>query len=497
MDDDEIVQRLIGVEEILLDSVTDRDTLLTFDQRWSNLQADIERARANNQLKTSTVDMIRASTGRVAIIANTVIDMISVSDQLGESMLKEASLILGRAGFSESQHISSSSESPCAPSTLRDFATDAPTSLSPDNKQHPCPTYIASAYKWLRHNLHKPYPTVEEVKSICANSNTSEKRIRNWFISARQRMGWTRIAKEHFHSDREDTADAAYRALVETDPKRPIDAKLMFEFVKMELAAEKMYSTAFQPSQFAGSLGTTIVGMSAEHKGRIEQMRQQVIEEENLREEVEYKMKKQRIAQRRSSQRRSVSLYPSPDRSSDSSPEPTLVLSETEEDETDVSLSNTAAGRKRGHLSSSPDQLDSHVDKRPRFAVCPYRCTLDFLRCFLTGVLPPRLCWRIRRLFYHPHQQAPKKMCSTTGHHRERPSLIPNHCPSLPHLLAAESVVYQIQMLKRCPNVCVVSPLALIYRSHLTCCQHQNVKSGTWPTSSSILTFPALRRLSH
>jgi hypothetical protein len=156
---------------------------------------------------------------------------------------------------------------------------------------------------------------------------------------------------------------------VEPDPKRPIDAKLVFEFVKMEVAAEGMYSSAFKPSQFAGSLGSTVVGMSTEHKACIEQMRQQAIEEDNIRKEVEHQMKRQRATKRSGSQRRSVSLYPSPERSVGSSPEPTLVLSETEEDETDISLSNTAAGRKR-RRSSSSDQLDSQVNKRLRWVIC-------------------------------------------------------------------------------------------------------------------------------
>jgi len=181
-------------------------------------------------------------------------------------------------------------------------------------------------------------------------------------------MGWAKIAKEHFHSDREDTADAAYRALVEPDPKRPVEAKLMFEFVKMEVAAEGMYSSAFKPSQFAGSLGNTVVGMSTEHKACIEQMRQQAIEEENIRKEVEHQMKRQRATKRNSSQQKLVSLYPSPERSSCSSPEPTLVLSETEEDETTTSLPSVAAGHKRRRSSS--DSLDSHTDKRLRYVIC-------------------------------------------------------------------------------------------------------------------------------
>jgi hypothetical protein len=364
LSDTHLHHQLLDIENDFLTCVSD-GTERDFISRWTSIQTALSQSQT---LKPETKTLAVSVSRTMSLLCNSMLDLDQTAKTLSLRLAADTDRILGLSlpsGDDSRSH--------------KQGSTSSSQSSSSYHSQYPCPTYIASAYKWLRHNLHKPYPTVEEIKSICANSNTSEKRIRNWFISARQRMGWTRIAKEHFHSDREDTADAAYRALVETDPKRPIDAKLMFEFVKMELAAEKMYSTAFQPSQFAGGLGTTIVGMSAEHKARIVQMRQQAIEEENLREEIEYKMKRQRILQRRSSQRRSVSLYPSPDRSSESSPAPTLVLSETEEDETDVSLLNTAAGCERGRSSSSSDQLDSHVDKRLRFVVCPYRCTFNLV----------------------------------------------------------------------------------------------------------------------
>lgn len=82
-------------------------------------------------------------------------------------------------------------------------------------------------------------------------------------------MGWTKIARDHFRRDREDTADAAYRALIEPDPRRPMDLKLMLEFVKMQVAAEGMYSAVFKPTQFVGRLSTAVVGMSVEHRARI------------------------------------------------------------------------------------------------------------------------------------------------------------------------------------------------------------------------------------
>jgi hypothetical protein len=352
-----ILERIRSVETRLLEAASDELSLVAFCNEWQVLEKDIARAIVDETIDHSTVGLIQIVSQRIKILATSLYDTEAKATQLRSDMISEAATILDSAD---------SNASTGCPSIQRTPLPICSSSLLLDDKRHPCPPYIASAYKWLRHNLHKPYPTVEEVKSICANSNTSEKRIRNWFISARQRMGWTKIAKQHFHLDREDTADAAYRALVEPDLKRPVDAKLVFEFVKMQVAAEGMYSMAFKPSQFAGSLGAAVVGMSAEHKACIEQMRQQAMEEENVRCEVEYQMKRQRASKRSGSQRRSVSLYPSPERSPNGSPEPTLILSEAE-DEPEISLPSTAASRKR--RCSSSDQFDSHVDKRFRYAI--------------------------------------------------------------------------------------------------------------------------------
>ena len=350
--------RLLTIESGILSArLAGIHAVEAFGQSFLRLQADIDHALRTSDIDDRTKALAYATSSNVSIISDALIDLDFKSEEITMRLKTEMEDILDALPSSDQ-------------SIAIDSSNTQSASMSGEDKRHPCPPYIASAYKWLRHNIYKPYPTVDEIKSICANSDTSEKRIRNWFISARRRMGWAKIAKEYFHSDREDTADAAYRALVEPDPKRPIEAKLMFEFVKMEVAAEGMYSSAFKPSQFAGSLGTTVVGMSTEHKACIEQMRQQAIEEENIRKQVEHQMKKQRVTKRNGSQRQLVPLYPSPERSSCSSPEPTLALSETEEDETIISLLNVAAGQKRSR-SSSFDTLDSHADKRLRYVICP------------------------------------------------------------------------------------------------------------------------------
>ncbi|KZP31122.1 hypothetical protein FIBSPDRAFT_925857 [Athelia psychrophila] len=243
------------------------------------------------------------------------------------------------------------------------FSLPTPPHDEPSAPNHPCPPYIASAYKWLLHHIHNPYPTSDEIHSISVTANTTDKRIRNWFVNARQRMGWTKIAKEHFHGDRADAAGAAYRALVQPDPEQRVDHGLTMEFIKMQVAAEDMYCDVFKPTSFAGSLSTSVVAMSTEHQVLLQEMRQQAIQEEAIRKELAHDMKKQRAASRSKSARRSVSAYPSPSRS----PEPSS-LTDTEEDSAE---SSAAAGRKRrrspsSSSSSSSIDMDVHKPKRVR-----------------------------------------------------------------------------------------------------------------------------------
>ena len=125
----------------------------------------------------------------------------------------------------------------------------------------------------------------------------------------------------------------------------------------MQLAAEGMYAATFQPTQFVGSLGATV---SPEHKAMLEQMREEAIEEENVQKEMN-RLKVQKATPRRPSQRRSVSLYPSPEQS----PEPTSSSSNIEDTKAELSIPTPVAGRKR-RRSSSPNELDKR-NKRAKY----------------------------------------------------------------------------------------------------------------------------------
>ena len=132
---------------------------------------------------------IRTAT-RIQLLSEHILDIDAKFQSLTASFQTELHAIL------DENDVVPISSSPLTPPSAQSVPSRRSSSL--DDKRHPCPPYIASAYKWLRNNLHKPYPTIEELKSICTDSNTTEKRIKSWFTSARQRMGWTAIARDHF-----------------------------------------------------------------------------------------------------------------------------------------------------------------------------------------------------------------------------------------------------------------------------------------------------------
>ena len=183
--------------------------------------------------------------------------------------------------------------------------------------------------------------------------------------------------KDHFHSDKTDASEAANYVFNQAHTSTPVDQSIIRKFVKMQLAAEGMYAATFQPTQFVGSLGATV---SPEHKAMLEQMREEVIEEENVQREMN-RLKVQKATPRRRSQRRSVSLYPSPEHS----PEPTSSLSNIEDSKAELSIPTPAAGRKRRRYSS-PNEPDKR-NKRAKYVTLFRTLSIHTYALYCRGVI--------------------------------------------------------------------------------------------------------------
>ncbi|KAI9460540.1 hypothetical protein BJY52DRAFT_1415748 [Lactarius psammicola] len=90
----------------------------------------------------------------------------------------------------------------------------------------------ACAYRWLRQNMHNPYPTSTQLQIIGDESMTSVAQAVLWFQEARDSIGWTRLSDEFFTGSLNATITAAKRVYLEHDNNIPFCIALAFSKVK-------------------------------------------------------------------------------------------------------------------------------------------------------------------------------------------------------------------------------------------------------------------------
>src|SRR5262249_26045514 len=112
--------------------------------------------------------------------------------------------------------------------------------------------------RWLLKNIHDPYPSNEVKQSISISTGTDARHVNAWFMSVRRRMGWTTLARKYFSGNRADTVDAAYRALVQDDPKRPLEYRIRSDFAKMKVDTECLYADKLRKSVLASKLDVAV-----------------------------------------------------------------------------------------------------------------------------------------------------------------------------------------------------------------------------------------------
>ena len=128
--------------------------------------------------------------------------------------------------------------------------------------QSSCPV---SPTQWLIDNLHNPYPPTAVKCSMEGSPELGNRTVNEWFVKARQRIGWTRLLRDRFGSCRSAATDAAFRAFVRDDPHSPLDPELRAAFVAVRAHANLVYSpsspstpsTVSHPSPPSRSLSAT------------------------------------------------------------------------------------------------------------------------------------------------------------------------------------------------------------------------------------------------
>ena len=98
----------------------------------------------------------------------------------------------------------------------------------------------ASAYRWLRQNIHNPYPTSTQLQLIGDESMTSVTEAGRWFQEARDAIGWTKLSDEFFAGVLTATITAAKRVYLGHDNAIPFD--ITFAFSKVKAFMETLFA---------------------------------------------------------------------------------------------------------------------------------------------------------------------------------------------------------------------------------------------------------------
>ena len=254
---DDLIQRLLFAESDFLTALEGGpDMLASYHQTLSVLPDILSTAKKTGGAGNETLSLAHTVASRILNIARCFLDIKHEEEFATAQLCREMDALSLDAQpkymHQDSDH--SISHPPISSTTL------------PLNAASSYPTFLTSAYQWLLDNLHNPYPTAEVKTRIAVASSCQVSSINSWFTNARRRIGWTTLCRERFCNCRADMLDAAYRALVNEDPQRPLSPELRHCFVAMKVAAEGLYSSTFTKSAFAGDLDAMVNDVTKKDK---------------------------------------------------------------------------------------------------------------------------------------------------------------------------------------------------------------------------------------
>ena len=276
MNDDDLIQRLLLAESDFLDALQNGPQMLaSYRQTLSALPDLLSTATKTGNVGTETLSLAHLVASRISKIASCFLDIKHREELTTAQLQSDCDTIVQQMGALDLN---------AQPKSL-DNASGAPrrpacSNAATFNAEGSSPPFSTLAYQWLLENLHNPYPTAEIKTQIATASSCHVSSINSWFANARRRIGWTTLCRERFSNCRADMIDAAYRALVEEDPRGMLSPELRHSFVTIKMAAEGLYSSTFIRSTFAGDLDAVLKDMTEEHREFVEGRQ---VEQVNLR----------------------------------------------------------------------------------------------------------------------------------------------------------------------------------------------------------------------
>ncbi|KAG8219503.1 putative homeodomain protein [Butyriboletus roseoflavus] len=357
---DDLIQQLTFAETNFLDAFQKGPQMLdSYQQTLSTLLDLISTATETGNIGPETLSLAHSVASRISNVASCFLDIRRGENRFTAQLQRDCDAMLHQmAGLDLNAQPKSSlpSGSPLSP-----ICSNTPTPSADSSSP-----FLTSAYQWLLNNLHNPYPTAEVKTRMAAASSCQVSSVNSWFLNARRRIGWTTLCRERFSNCRADMIDAAYRALVEEDPQRPLPPELIHSFVAMKVAAEGLYSSIFTRSAFAGDLDGIVLDMTEEDREHIEVGKCPQVEQAKLTKVRDNQTRRGSHRNNKENLQTIRDSYPSPDQSIAASPVPALVDSTTDESEEEEDVvPPIVAGSKRRRSTIESVNQPSYSVRRP------------------------------------------------------------------------------------------------------------------------------------
>jgi len=231
-------ERLIRAEQQFLLAVASIDeetlTLKDFSQEWSQLAHDIQRVEAAGQLNDDTALLLSQVSRAIENTANCMLESGAI---LQETQTCSLSDFIQDIPSDDPSSIASPHPHAIAPCHL--LFSSLSSSMTPSilGQQKSLDPF---AYRWLIQNIHNPYPSSAQTRTISDVSGTSTAQVELWFREARDSIGWSKLSHDFFAGSVNATVAAARRVYLERD--RNISFDIVFAFTVVKAFAETLFS---------------------------------------------------------------------------------------------------------------------------------------------------------------------------------------------------------------------------------------------------------------
>ena len=232
-------ERLIRAEQQFLLAVAsnDEESLKVFSQEWSQLAQDIASVEIAGHLNDDTARLLFQVSQAVENIANCMLESGAILQEAQTRLISEFVQDIPSPSPITLPH-------PRAIAPSHHLFSNLPSSMAPSilGQQK---LLDSSAYRWLRQNIHNPYPSSVQTRIISDVSGTSTAQVELWFQEIRDLIGWSKLSYDLFAGSVNATVAAARRVYLERD--RSISFDIVFAFTAVKASAETLFSEHLTP----------------------------------------------------------------------------------------------------------------------------------------------------------------------------------------------------------------------------------------------------------